>query len=373
MVNGSSGSRKTDTSWCSSKTEQRETKRSGEQAIKIDMAFCPRGNLTADAAAICHAETMGFDAAWSWEWKHNPFFPLTIASRKSLSIGLGTQVVAFPRSPMITAQIAWDLARQSEGRFLLGLGHGLPSPLLHRTQAEWHDTIDQMREYIESLRAIWNTFQFDARLRYRGQHYQFRLMAPFFNPGANKIPDIPIFLTGSEPGLCQLAGEIGQGLHVPLLHTLPYLRDRILPAIRRGLNMAGRSQRDFAISIPLLIVSGTTEAQTEYARREAKELAVIWASALGADEVLSYGGWHEFRDRLKKSENTADRDTLWRFVTDDMLEEIAIVAESTKVAETIRERYFGIADRLSLIWKSTDLNLMQRVISDLRSLSDVSG
>ena len=160
---------------------------------------------------------------------------------------------------------------------------------------------------------------------------------------------------------------------MPLLHTLPYLRDRILPAIRRGLNLAGRSQQDVAISVPVLIVSGTTEAQTEKARREAKELVVIWASASGADEVLSYGGWHEFRDRLKKSENTADQDTSWRFVTDDMLEQIAIVAESTKVAETIRERYFGIADRLSLIWKSTDQDLMQRVISDLRSLSDEAG
>ena len=30
--------------------------------------------------------------------------------------------VAFPRSPMVTAQIAWELADATDGRFRLGLG-----------------------------------------------------------------------------------------------------------------------------------------------------------------------------------------------------------------------------------------------------------
>ena len=30
--------------------------------------------------------------------------------------------VAFPRSPMVTASVAWELAEASEGRFRLGLG-----------------------------------------------------------------------------------------------------------------------------------------------------------------------------------------------------------------------------------------------------------
>jgi hypothetical protein len=38
-------------------------------------------------------------------------------------LDVGTAVAtAFPRSPMVTAQIAWELAEASRGRFILGLG-----------------------------------------------------------------------------------------------------------------------------------------------------------------------------------------------------------------------------------------------------------
>ena len=40
-----------------------------------------------------------------------------------LGLQLSTGVaIAFPRAPMVTAQIAWDLQRASNGRFALGLG-----------------------------------------------------------------------------------------------------------------------------------------------------------------------------------------------------------------------------------------------------------
>ena len=69
-----------------------------------------------------------------------------------------------------------------------------------RFSEEWRDPVGRMREYIESLRAIWNSFQTDARLRYRGEHYQFRLMAPFFNPGPiARIAEIPIYIAGDDP------------------------------------------------------------------------------------------------------------------------------------------------------------------------------
>jgi hypothetical protein len=32
------------------------------------------------------------------------------------------------------------------------------------------------------MRAIWNTWQTGAPLRYTGEHYRFTLMTPFFSP-----------------------------------------------------------------------------------------------------------------------------------------------------------------------------------------------
>ena len=69
------------------------------------------------------AEAMGFDAVWTSETAHDPFLPLVLAAEHSRRVTLGTSIaVAFPRSPAILAHIAWDLARYSKGRFILGLG-----------------------------------------------------------------------------------------------------------------------------------------------------------------------------------------------------------------------------------------------------------
>ena len=69
------------------------------------------------------AEAMGFDAVWTSETAHDPFLPLVLAAEHSQQVALGTSIaVAFPRTPAILAHIAWDLARYSQGRFIIGLG-----------------------------------------------------------------------------------------------------------------------------------------------------------------------------------------------------------------------------------------------------------
>ena len=69
------------------------------------------------------AEAMGFDAVWTSETAHDPFLPLVLPAEHSQRVTLGTSIaVAFPRTPAILAHIAWDLARYSNGRFIMGLG-----------------------------------------------------------------------------------------------------------------------------------------------------------------------------------------------------------------------------------------------------------
>ena len=69
------------------------------------------------------AEAMGFDGIWTSETAHDAFMPLVLAAEHSQKLSLGTSIaVAFPRTPAILAHIAWDLARYSQGRFIIGLG-----------------------------------------------------------------------------------------------------------------------------------------------------------------------------------------------------------------------------------------------------------
>lgn len=271
--------------------------------MKLDMIFLPSGDWEADVKRIQQAESLGFDGVWSVEAAHNPFFALTLAAKTTRKIQLGTwAAAAFPRSPMISAQIAWDLAKQSEGRFILGLETQPPPRVSRQRRAEWTDSMEQMREYIESIRAIWDTFQTGARLRYRGRHYQFRLMTPFFNPGPIAHPDIPIYLAGSHPQAGRLAGEICQGLHVPGLHSISYLKDVILPEVERGLAAAGRKRSDFAVTAS---------------------------------------------------------------VSDEMLDEMALIAAPEDMAASIRQRYDGLADRLGLMWPAEQAEWVETLAREL--------
>ena len=69
------------------------------------------------------AADLGFSTMWFTESAHNAFLPCAVASEAAPTLGVGTSIaIAFPRSPMVTAQLAWDLAVQTEGKFQLGLG-----------------------------------------------------------------------------------------------------------------------------------------------------------------------------------------------------------------------------------------------------------
>ena len=331
--------------------------------MNVDVTFIPTGNLRHDAEQIRHAEELGFDAAWTRETAHNPFFPLTIASKRTRTIQLGTQIaVAFPRSPMITAQIAWDLARQTDGRFVLGLGTQVRAHVEGRVSEEWSDPVGRMREYIESLRAIWNTFQTDARLRYRGEHYQFRLMAPFFNPGPISNPAIPIYLAGNNPGICQLAGELCQGLHAHAFHTPSYLRQVALPAVTNGLRVADRVRGDFAVTIPVFVISGVLKRRSA---RAVRERLALCASTAACRRVMSHHGWDTLGEELSAMARREQWQAMTNAISDEVLSEFAIMAEPEDVFPRIVERYDRLADRVCIEWNSNDMGLM-RAIADSR-------
>jgi alkanesulfonate monooxygenase SsuD/methylene tetrahydromethanopterin reductase-like flavin-dependent oxidoreductase (luciferase family) len=69
------------------------------------------------------AEELGYDTVLGVETQHDPFLALAIAAQEPSKLELGTGIaLAFTKSPVATAYIAWDLQTMSGGRFWLGLG-----------------------------------------------------------------------------------------------------------------------------------------------------------------------------------------------------------------------------------------------------------
>ena len=180
-------------------------------------------------------EDYGFDGLWVAEAAHNPFLPLAHAAIATERISLGTAIaVAFPRSPMLMAQNAWDLAAQSKGRFILGLGTQIKPHITKRFSAKWGKPVPQLREYIQALRAIWHSFRSGEPVFSQGEYYSFTSLTPFFTPEPMDYYDIPVYIAGVNTGLAKLAGEFCDGFHVHSFHTPSYLREVLLPAFRAG-------------------------------------------------------------------------------------------------------------------------------------------
>ena len=146
--------------------------------MKFDVSLLVH-DLSHMPALARFADELGFDGIWSFETSHDPYLPLVLAAEHSARLSLGTSIaVAFPRSPTITAQIAWDLARYSKGRFILGLGTQVKGHNERRFGIKWERPVAKMRDYIFALRAVWGSWQHQTRLHYQGEFYKLTLMTP---------------------------------------------------------------------------------------------------------------------------------------------------------------------------------------------------
>ncbi len=314
--------------------------------MKFDVTIFPEDLNTVSNLARA-VEDSGFSGLWTAETAHNPFLPLTHAAAHTQRINLGTAIaVAFPRSPMVVANIAWDLAEQSRGRFILGLGTQIKAHITKRFSAEWGPPVPKLREYIESMRAIWATWQNGTPLRYEGEHYKFTLMTPFFAPNAMPYADIPIYIAGVNEGLCRLAGELCQGFHVHAFHTPRYLRELILPNIEAGAAKADRKREDISLNCAIFVVTGKTDEEIRNNTILVKSQIAFYASTPSYGAVLEMHGWQEVGQRLNVMSRAGRWAEMWQEISDEMLEEFAVVAPEADLARKVKDRYSGLLDRI---------------------------
>ena len=294
-------------------------------------------------------ERDGFDCAWTFEAAHDAFFPLAYAAQATTRLEIGTNIaVAFARTPFSTAQIAWDLQRNSGGRFRLGLGTQVRQHVERRFSAAFEHPAARVTDYIRCVRAIWNTFQTGARPDYQGPYYQFRLINDFFNPGPIERPDIPIYLAGVNPRMCRAAGEVADGFHVHPVHSVPYLREVVRPALDEGAKTRGKSVADLELYSPVFVVTGDTEAQRASMEAAVRRQIAFYASTPSYAAVLEFHGHGALGKQLGQLMREGRLDEMGPMLPDALLDEIVVFATPAELGARLRARYDGVLDRISL-------------------------
>jgi probable F420-dependent oxidoreductase len=318
--------------------------------------------------AAKEAEAFGYDGVWTAETSHDPFLPLTIAAEHTSTLELGTSItVAFARSPMTTANTAYDLNTFSEGRFILGLGSQIKPHITKRFSMPWSDPAARMREFILAMRAIWNSWMTTDKLDFRGDYYQHTLMTPMFNPGPSAAGVPRVYLAGVGPLMTKVAGEVADGFFCHGFTTERYLREVTIPALEEGLTKSGRTLDDFTICGPSFVVTGNTEEEMEAAKVGTRNQIAFYGSTPAYRPVLEMHGWGELQDELNIMSKEGKWAEMGTRITDEILETFAVVGEPEAIAPELHKRYGDIVDRISFYAPyASDRSRWQGVVQALK-------
>jgi probable F420-dependent oxidoreductase len=315
--------------------------------VKFDVTFL-QARLEEAPALARAAESLGFDGFWLAETSSDPFLNLTLAAEHSRALTLGTAIaVAFPRSPAILAQSAWDLQRFSGGRFVLGLGTQVKAHNVLRFGVKWEKPVKKMRETIEAIRAFWHCWQTGEPLDYTGEFFKLVLMTPFFNPGPIDTPPPPIYIAAVNEQMLRLAGSHCDGVHLHALHTVKYLDEVARPALAEGMARSGRSRENFTVTTAVFAIPTDDTAEERAAEAHVRQQLSFYMSTPAYRVVTDLHGWSDVSAQLGRLALDQQWEAMAALISDEMLAEFAVRGAWAELPGLVRAKYGDRLDRVS--------------------------
>jgi probable F420-dependent oxidoreductase len=333
-------------------------------------AGIPLSDWRSVGAVARAAEANGFDGLVSAEIASDPFTPLAFAAVATEQIRLGTAIaVCFPRSPMVVANIAWDLQTQSQGRFTLGLGTQVKGHNERRFSVPWSPPVPRLREYVESLRAIWRCWEHREKLEYQGEHYRFTLMTPEFSPPPSGQPPVPISIAAVGPAMMRLAGRICDGVRLHGFATRKYLEEVALPQIYEGLERSGRPRAQFEIWGGGFVVTGENQAAVAKKVDWLRYRIAFYGSTRSYHHVFALHGWQELGMKLHAMSKQGLWEEMAAAVPDDVMRSFAAIGTHDQIAREIETRFGGISDSVGLEFDpKTPAGLIREINQDVQRI-----
>ena len=271
------------------------------------------------------AEETGFDYVTCGELSHDSMLTMTLAATSTDRIGLQTSVtIAFPRSPMVLAMEAWDIQELSGGRFTLGLGSQVKGHNERRFGGTWSPPAPRMKEFIQMMHEVWDSWQDSKRPEFLGRHYTYTLMTPNFNPGPIDQPRPKVGLAMVGEGMARVSGEVADVVmpHGGIMSDR-YMREVLLPNVRTGLQRGGRDWSDIEISESGYLVIGDDDSEIEQKLLGMRRALSFYGSTRTYHEVLRTHGLEELGQKLHALSLQGKWEEMRDTVTLDDLNELA--------------------------------------------------
>ena len=292
------------------------------------------------------AEAMGYDCFSVIDSVHDGLMASALAAQATEKIEIATSALAcFPRSPMTTAVAAWDLQEYSGGRFKLGLGPLIKPIITQKYSTEWYPPAPRMREYVQAVRAIFDCWQNDVPLNFRGEYYKVTRQQEYSKPPKLENPDIPIHLAAIGPNMTALAGELASGVIPHPTNSCPrYIKEVMRKNVAKGAARTGRSVDDIEFYANSLCATGTSaEIITAQREQHRKTLATVFSTPNYWPSLELYG-WQDKGEHLKYLVSQGKWDEMPSILTDEMLDTFVPSGHYEEIANIFKEQYGDLVD-----------------------------
>jgi len=302
--------------------------------MKIDASLITRDHLDAGKLAA-NFESEGYNGVYTFAGPHDPFLPLSIACGTTSAIDLMTSVaIGFARNPMILANLGYDLQLMSKGRFTLGLGSQIKPHIEKRFSMPWSSPAKRMGEMVAAIKAIWNAWQFQEPLNFRGEFYSHTLMTPFFNPGENPFGIPKILMAAVGPLMLKAAAENADGIIVHPFHSAKSFHELTLPALGNRFQ-----DNNFDIVIGLIVGLGTTQDEIDQAKLSCASQISFYGSTPAYKGMLEVHGFEDLHLELNRLSKQGEWIKMREIIPDEVLQKFAIIGTPAEVGKELLSRY----------------------------------
>ena len=296
-------------------------------------------------AEIQRIERAGYNGVMTQENRHDPFLPLGVAAVNSERVQLSTGVaISFPRSPMVMANLCWDLQVASRGRFVLGIGPQVKGHNERRFSVPWSAPAPRMKEYIQALRAIWHSWQTGEALAYEGQHYTFTLMTPNFIPEPMDFAPPPVTLAAVGPAMLRVAGEVADGVRLHGFCTRKYLENVIWPQLQTGLERAGRQRGSLQVSGGGFVVTGKTDEEVAALVDFYRARIAFYGSTRAYWPVLEQHDLLDLGEKLNHMSRTNQWAAMPAEISDDVVQLFCAIGRHDQIVAEVEQQFGGTVD-----------------------------
>jgi probable F420-dependent oxidoreductase len=271
------------------------------------------------------AEAHGYESIWVPEGSgKDAFSQLTAYALSTQHVQLGTGITTiYTRTPSLLAMTAGTLDQVSGKRAILGLGIGHREGIEQGHGVTFGKPLRRMREYVATIRAVLGGENIPKAIEVPVKRFRLEF--------APERPVLPIYIAALGPRMCQLAGEIADGVLMNWA-TLSYVKEAIAN-VRLGAQRAGREPEEVGIACYIRAAVGPDAGAIKQAL--ARE-TVRYISLDFYRQMFNHSGFAEETDAVMKA-LPQGVDSAAEYISDRMLEAVAVFGSP----ETCRRRIEG--------------------------------